>query len=161
MVTRSIEMSIDDLFVNDEDSEYESNVYKQLKELIDIDSDEADKKIQEINEELRIELDVIAKRGNTIIPQTSLSKIIKNNGRIPETVARKVKKRGVLIVRHTIPTETIHQWMADLGCISSLQNPAMSYYLNDFEYRTHANNRLAFYSKTMVFALILAHYKRI
>ena len=56
MVTRSVEMSIDDLFVNDEDSEYESNVYKQLKELIDIDYDEADKKIQEITEELRIPL---------------------------------------------------------------------------------------------------------
>ena len=78
MVTRSVEMSIDDLFVNDEDSEYESNVYKQLKELIDIGCDEADKKIQEINEELTIQLDVIAKRGNTIIPQTSLSKIIKS-----------------------------------------------------------------------------------
>ena len=63
-------MSIDDLFVNDEDSEYESNVYKQLKELIDIGCDEADKKIQEINEELTIQLDVIAKRGNTIILST-------------------------------------------------------------------------------------------
>ena len=55
------------------------------------------------------------KKGNSVIPQTTLSKIIKNNGKIPETVARKVKKRGVLIVRHTIPSETIHQWMADLG----------------------------------------------
>ena len=115
LVTSAVEMSIDDLFVNEEDSEYESSVYKQLKELMDLDSDEVEKNIEEISEELRSQLDVIAKKGNTVIPQTSLSKIIKNNGRIPDAVARKVKKRGVLIVRHTVPTETIHQWMADLG----------------------------------------------
>ena len=115
VTTSAIEMSIEDLFVNGEDSEYESNMYKQLKELMDLDVIEVEKNIQEISEELRKQFEAISKKGNAIIPQTSLSKIIKNNGRIPETVARKVRKRGVLIVRHTIPSEEIHQWMSDLG----------------------------------------------
>ena len=82
---------------------------------MDLDVSEVEEDILEISEELRKQLETIVKKGNTIIPQTSLSKIMKNNGRIPEVVARKVRKRGVLIVRHTIPSEQIHQWMADLG----------------------------------------------
>ena len=82
---------------------------------MDLDVSEVEEDILEISEELRKQLGTIVKKGNTIIPQTSLSKILKNNGRIPEAVARKVRKRGVLIVRHTIPSEQIHQWMADLG----------------------------------------------
>merc|ERR1719362_379339 len=108
----AVDMTIDDdLFVK-EGSEYESNAYKQLKELMDLDVSEVEKDILEISEELRKQLETIVKKGNTIIPQTSLSKIMKNNGRIPEAVARKVRKGGVLIVRHTIPSEQIHQWMA-------------------------------------------------
>ena len=120
IATNAIEMSNDDLFVNVEDSEYESSLYKHLKELFDLDKNNVDEDIEVITDELRSHFDVIAKKGNAVFPQTTLSKIIKNNGRIPETVARKVKKHGVLIIRHTIPTETIHQWMADLGCFSIL-----------------------------------------
>ena len=49
-----------------------------------------------------------------MIPETSLEKILNNGGKIPDKIAEKVHKRGVLVVRNTIPEEEIKEMMADL-----------------------------------------------
>ena len=53
-------------------------------------------------------------KGSKIIPETTLEKIVNNGGKIPDKLAEKVRKRGVLIVRNTIPEEETKEMMADL-----------------------------------------------
>ncbi len=45
---------------------------------------------------------------------TTYDKIKNNGGRLPEGVAEKVKRRGVLVVKDTIPAEEIETMVADL-----------------------------------------------
>jgi len=48
------------------------------------------------------------------IPITSFDKIFHNGGEIPEKIAQKVRKRGVVIVRNTIPIDEISEYHSDL-----------------------------------------------
>ena len=96
--------TINDLFTN-ENTEYFSEEYIALRNTINIDPKEADKKWKSIEEKLQRELLEIQEKGNKLIPEISYQKIANNGGKIPEDVAKAVHKTGVLIVRNTIPQD--------------------------------------------------------
>ena len=107
------EKTINDLF-NDQEIEYRSESFGLAKDLLDLAPSDVDHQMVKIGSALRKKLGIILEKGNEIIPDVSLSKIIANNGQIPERVAQKMRKRGVLIVRDVVPRETIHDWRASL-----------------------------------------------
>ena len=59
-------------------------------------------------------LRTLSERGSDVIPVTSFKRISNNDGRLPEGVADKVRKMGVLIVRDVIPAKEIEEMMTDL-----------------------------------------------
>ena len=59
-------------------------------------------------------LKTLSERGSDVIPVTSFKRISNNDGRLPEGVADKVRKMGVLIVRDVIPAKEIEEMMTDL-----------------------------------------------
>jgi hypothetical protein len=79
-----------------------------------VDENEITKIWDKLEKRLDKELDKIRDKGNKLIPETSWEKILNNGGNIPEKVAQKVQKRGVLIVRNTIPEPEVKDMMADL-----------------------------------------------
>lgn len=105
--------SINDLFTGQE-SEYYSDRFIELKDSFGLDKIVAVSTFNSIEKALRKQLDKIQAHGSQVIPVTHFEKIRKNGGRLPENVAKKVKKRGVLIVRNTISPELVQVWMADL-----------------------------------------------
>jgi hypothetical protein len=105
------EGTIDDLFT-DKETEYYSDRYEKLKALIGVDEGQADRSMKHILKALERQLEMLHRKGDAaagVIPETTLDKILKNNGRLPENVAAKVRKRGVLIVRNTIPDSLVHE----------------------------------------------------
>ena len=56
----------------------------------------------------------LSERGSDVIPVTSFKRISNNGGRLPEGVAAKVRKTGVVIVREVIPAREIEDMMTDL-----------------------------------------------
>ena len=50
------------------------------------------------------------KKGEDIIPITSYEKIFLNGGRLPENIERKLKRRGILVIKNTITVELIRHW---------------------------------------------------
>ncbi len=52
---------------------------------------------------LERQLEKMRERGNDIIPVTTLDSIKNNGWKVPKGVADRVRKRGVLVVRETIP----------------------------------------------------------
>ncbi len=107
--------TIDDLFT-DEESEYTSEDYVNLRSKIEAEiTDDLEEKIwPRLVKKLQKQLDILEEEGNSVIPETTYAKIANNGGVIPEGVAKKVKKRGVLIVRNTIPEATVHNYFTDL-----------------------------------------------
>ena len=93
-------------------ADYKSPLWSDLKERMEVTS--AEKDIQDILKTVRKPLEAIKRKKSSLIPETTLAKILANNGQIPDVVARKVKKRGILIVRKAVDSELIHEWMADL-----------------------------------------------
>ena len=79
-----------------------------------MDENEVVKIWEKLEKKLDKELEKIRVKGNKLIPETSWEKIMNNGGKIPEKVAQKVHKRGVLIVRNTIPESEVKDMMADL-----------------------------------------------
>jgi len=69
---------------------------------------------EKMEKKLDIELEKIRVEGNKLIPETSWEKIMNNGGNIPEEAALQVKKRGVLIVRNTIPEAEAKDMLADI-----------------------------------------------
>ena len=59
-------------------------------------------------------LRTLSERGSDVIPVTSFKRISNNDGRLPEGVADKVRKMGVLIIRDVIPSKEIEEMMTDL-----------------------------------------------
>ena len=106
--------SIDDFYVTNENTEYVSNEYTELKQDIEIKRDEADIFFQKVQKQLRRQLEKIKEKGNEIIPETSFQKIANNNGHLSESIIRKVQKHGILIVRNTIPPKETLNMMSDI-----------------------------------------------
>lgn len=103
------------LFISLAKSEYRSDDFGAIKEAFDLDPLQAESDTQEILKSLKNSFESMQRRGSEkIIPEIPLTKILANNGEIPEKIARKVKKRGILVVRRTILPQIVHDWMADL-----------------------------------------------
>ena len=107
-------VSINDFFVTNENTEYLSNEYADIKQDIGIEKNEADIFFQKVKRQLKKQLEKVKEKGNEIIPETTFQKIINNNGHLSESIIRRVQKHGVLIVRNTIsPKETLNM-MSDI-----------------------------------------------
>lgn len=106
--------SINDLFHANENTEYVSDEYANLKEGISLQSDLADKLFQKVKRQLLKQLERIKEKGTEIIPETTFQKITNNGGHLSESIVRKVHKHGVLIVRNTIPAEETYEMMSEL-----------------------------------------------
>ena len=59
-------------------------------------------------------LRTLSERGSDVIPVTNFKRISNNGGRLPEGVADKVRKMGVLVIREVIPAKEIEDMMTDL-----------------------------------------------
>ena len=56
----------------------------------------------------------LSERGNDLIPVTTYDRIKNNGGKFPEGVADKIRKRGVVVVRDTVPADEAQQMVGDL-----------------------------------------------
>ncbi|XP_059081236.1 uncharacterized protein YbiU-like [Tigriopus californicus] len=106
--------SINDLFVTDGDSDHESMQYSKVKKAMQVEPDFARRLFQVVEEKLQVRLDELSIHGNSIIPTVTMKAIEENGHRLPDDVAMKVKKHGVLVVRNTLPEEEVQQLMDDL-----------------------------------------------
>ena len=107
-------VSINDFFVTNENTEYLSNEYADIKQDIGIEKNEADIFFQKVKRQLKKQLEKVKEKGNEIIPETTFQKIINNNGHLSESIIRRVQKHGVLIVRNTIPPKETLNMMSDI-----------------------------------------------
>ena len=106
--------TINDLFNPNENTEYISDDYARLKEVISLEPKEAEQFFQKVKRQLIKQLDRIKEKGSEIIPETTFQRILSNGGHLPDSIIRKVQKHGVLIVRNTIPSREALEMMSDL-----------------------------------------------
>ena len=97
------------LFSVTQELDYRSELNRNLKALLDIDSIRAQNDLSEIEKYMVKKL-----RKKKPIPETTMEKILNNGGELPYRIAQKVRQKGVLIVRNTIPRNLIHSWSSDL-----------------------------------------------
>ena len=69
---------------------------------------------EKVETKLDKELQEIRTKGNLLIPETTLEDILSNGGKVPEEIVPQVHKRGVLIVRNTIPKDEAKKMLEDL-----------------------------------------------
>lgn len=99
-------------YFTDESSVFASAEYEQLKSKID--PGDVEYLFRKVEKKLKKQIDLLAQKGNEVIPVISFDRIKNNGGRLPEGIVDKVKKKGVLVVRNTIPKDEIEEMMADL-----------------------------------------------
>ena len=121
-------------FDSNEDTEYISNEYADIKQQIGIDKDEADSFYHKIKKKLNKQIEKIKEKGNEIIPETTFQRIINNNGHLSESNIRKVQKHGILIVRNTIPPKEALNMMSD---ILDYMDKNYMYQANNFSLTAH------------------------
>ena len=90
---------------------YQSQDFKELKQRLQV-GDDVQAQLDRL--EVMIRKQFKHHHRGLLIPETSLAKIRRNGGKLPEKVARKVHKRGIIIVRDTIPKDLVHEWMAEV-----------------------------------------------
>lgn len=105
--------TINDLFT-DEESTFSSEEYAKLKDVIQLANDNIEKIFEQVEKRLDKQMEIIREKGSDVVPVTTFDKIRLNGGKIPEAVADKVRKRGVLIVRNTIPKQDVEQLVAEV-----------------------------------------------
>ena len=94
----------------EQDLDYRSQLNGDLKTLLDVDSMQAQKNLEKL-------ATIIGKKlgkEKSSIPETTMEKILNNDGQLSERIVKKVRQKGVLIVRNTIPSNLIHEWSGDL-----------------------------------------------
>lgn len=106
--------SINDLFVSNDDNDYESDQYSEVKKEVGVESNFAQELFKIVEKKLQIRLDELANHGNSIIPIVTMKAIEQNANRLPEDIIAKVKQHGVLVVRNTLPKEEIEELIEDL-----------------------------------------------
>ena len=121
-------------FILNEDTEYISNEYADIKQQIGIDKNEADIFFNKIKRQLKKQIEKVKERSNEIIPETTFQRIINNNGHLSESNIRKVQKRGILIVRNTIPQKETLNMMSD---ILDYMDKNYMYQANNFSHTAH------------------------
>ena len=92
------------------DEQFLMNIYNTLGE--DFISEPID--LEPIKSAVKKQFHHLEKKGEDIIPITSYEKIILNGGRLPENIERKLKRRGILVIRNTIPPELITHWETNI-----------------------------------------------
>ena len=121
-------------FISNEDTEYISNEYADIKQQIGIDKNEADIFFNKIKRQLKKQIEKVKERSNEIIPETTFRRLINNNGHLSESNIRKVQKRGILIVRNTIPQKETLNMMSD---ILDYMDKNYMYQANNFSHTAH------------------------
>ena len=86
------------------------NIYNKFGE--DFVSEPID--IEPIKAAVKKQLHQFEKKGEDIIPITSYEKIFLNGGRLPENIERKLKRRGILVIKNTITEELIRHWETNI-----------------------------------------------
>ena len=66
-------------FMANEDTEYVSDEYADIKQQIGLENKEADIFFQKVTKQLKKQLEKIKEKGDEIIPETTFQKIINNN----------------------------------------------------------------------------------
>ena len=92
------------------DEQFLSNIYNTLGE--DFISEPID--LEPIKSAVKKQFHHLEKKGKDIIPVTSYEKIILNGGRLPENIKRKLQRRGILVIKNTIPPELIKHWETNI-----------------------------------------------
>ena len=105
--------TINDLFSEDLKAYY-SDEYVELKDIIEHDQENIEDVFKKVEKKLDKQLEVIKERGNELIPTVSFDKIRNNGGKLPEGIADKVRKRGVLIIKNVIPKQEVEDMMTEL-----------------------------------------------
>ncbi len=105
--------TINDLFTHEE-TVFRSEEYVKLKDRIKLGIDNVEELFQRVRKRLQKQVESTMERGVNVVPVTTYEKIRNNGGRLPEGVAEKVRRRGVVVVRDTIPREEIETMVADL-----------------------------------------------
>ena len=121
-------------FISNEDTEYISNEYADIKQQIGIEKNEADIFFHKIKRQLKKQIEKIKEKGNEIIPETTFQRIMNNNGHLSESNIRKVQKHGILIVRNTIPQKEALNMMSD---ILDYMDRNYMYQFNNFSHTAH------------------------
>ena len=103
--------SIDDLFTNSKEQEFRSQDNADLKKQIGVVPEEAEKHLKELEKEIEKKLRHFKSHS---IPEIAFEKIVHNGGKLPDRTRAKIRQRGVVIVRNTIPRNLIHSWSGDL-----------------------------------------------
>ena len=67
-----------------------------------------------VERRLQKQVESLRERGGDLVPVTTFDKILNNGGRFPEALAERVRRRGVVVVRDTIPEEEVEQMVGDL-----------------------------------------------
>ena len=75
--------TINDLFNPNENTEYISDDYARLKEVISLEPKEAEQFFQKVKRQLIKQLDRIKEKGSEIIPETTFQRILSNGGHLP------------------------------------------------------------------------------
>ena len=108
---------INDLFT-DEETMFYSDEYAALKDSLGLDAAAVEKAYRKVERRLERQAEMLreaaARQGADLIPSTSFRRIAQNGGRLPDGIADKVRKRGVLIVRGVIPAKEIEEMMSEL-----------------------------------------------
>lgn len=105
--------TINDLFT-DEETVFSSEEYGILKEKLRQDMGDVQEVFDKVEKKLAKQLEIIREKGNDVIPITTFDKIKNNGGQLPEGIMEKLRKRGVLIVRNTIPANEISDMISSL-----------------------------------------------
>ena len=85
-----------------------------LKSIVDEDYNISKLNFASIDKALKKQLHQLERKGSDLIPVTSYEKIILNGGKLPENIARKLIKRGVLVIRNTLSLEMSRDWISNI-----------------------------------------------
>ena len=103
--------SIDDLFSKSGDREFRSHDNADLKKQIGITPEEVGKCLKELEKDIEKKLRHYKSHP---IPETTFEKLLNNGGKLPDRIVPKIRQRGVVIVRNTVPRNLIHSWSGEL-----------------------------------------------
>lgn len=113
------EGSIADLFLSSDDLEtdYRSQQYAEVKQSL-MAAWQADTGVEKVWDKLvkRLEkrLEAVREQGSDGVPVVQFRDIINNGGKLPDNVAKKVSKKGVVIVRGVLDKKTVTGLEAEL-----------------------------------------------
>ena len=92
---------------------YTSSEFEGIKDTLDLSQEEAELIFDKIVGKLHSQIKKI-RSIKYEFPETTLKKIVDNGGRLPESVARRLRKTGVVIIRKVIPQKEAFELTSSL-----------------------------------------------